>query len=78
MNNNRQYWSNDKIMALLTIWAEDNVQQQINATCPNEDMMKYYVARQLVASRKLCIILQVCEKLKKVLSTKGKLHDSSA
>ncbi len=37
---NRQYWSVEDTMALLSIWAEDNVQRQYDGICRNEDAIK--------------------------------------
>ncbi|XP_051579858.1 myb/SANT-like DNA-binding domain-containing protein isoform X2 [Myxocyprinus asiaticus] len=62
---NRQYWSVDEIEALLNIWADENVQRQIDGVCRNEEVIKYIVAELA----KLCIkrtTVQVREKLKKL------------
>ncbi|XP_052008078.1 myb/SANT-like DNA-binding domain-containing protein isoform X2 [Xyrauchen texanus] len=62
---NRQYWSVDEISALLNIWADENVQRQIDGVCRNEEVIKYIVAEL----SKLCIkrtTVQVREKLKKL------------
>ncbi|XP_065129112.1 uncharacterized protein [Paramisgurnus dabryanus] len=65
MMENRQYWSAEHTRALLTIWAEDNVQRQFDGVCRNEDVMKYIVA-ELAKINIQRTTSQVREKLKKL------------
>ncbi|XP_073805066.1 uncharacterized protein [Danio rerio] len=62
---NRQYWSVEDTRALLNIWAEENVQRQIDGVCRNEDVIKYIVA-ELAKAQIQRTTVQVREKLKKL------------
>ncbi|KAL1276288.1 hypothetical protein QQF64_035911 [Cirrhinus molitorella] len=76
---NRQYWSIEDTKALLSIWAEEHVQRQIDAVCRNKDVIKYIVAElgKLNIQR---TTVQVWEKLKKLRAQYKsiKIHNSQS
>ena len=63
--NSRQYWSMSETKALLNIWADRNVQQQMEGACRNEEVIQFMVEEleKLGVQR---TTTQVREKLKKM------------
>uniref|UniRef100_UPI003AADD71D uncharacterized protein n=1 Tax=Centroberyx gerrardi TaxID=166262 RepID=UPI003AADD71D len=63
--NSRQYWSMGETKALLNIWADDNVQQQMEGVCRNEEVIQFMVD-ELAKLGIQRTTTQVREKLKKM------------
>lgn len=63
--NSRQYWSMGETKALLSIWADENVQQQMEGVCRNEEVIQFMVG-ELAKLGIQRTTTQVREKLKKM------------
>lgn len=63
-SNSRQYWSSTETKALLNIWADESVQQQMNV-CRNEEVIQFMVD-ELAKLGIQRTTTQVREKLKKM------------
>ncbi|XP_029923750.1 reticulocyte-binding protein 2 homolog a-like [Myripristis murdjan] len=64
-SNSRQYWSMGETKALLNIWADENVQQQMEGVCRNEEVIQFMV-EELAKLGIQRTTTQVREKLKKM------------
>ncbi|XP_056139100.1 uncharacterized protein LOC130115457 [Lampris incognitus] len=64
-SNSRQYWSMSETKALLNIWADEAVQQQLEGVCRNEEVIQFMVD-ELAKSGIQRTTTQVREKLKKM------------